>query len=102
MSASTSSGLSLHWLSPSSARRRPEQVRNVHGPTALLDHLVGTYKNCFGNGDPQGLCGLEVHDHLEPRWALDGKVGRSGAAQTPRDITAATAKHIWKVRPIGN
>src|SRR5262245_43533535 len=68
----------------------------------LFDHLVGTYKDCFGKGNPEGLRGLEVHDHLEPRRALNRQVDRSGAAQNPSDVTATTAKHIGKVRPIGN
>jgi hypothetical protein len=41
-----------------------------------------------------------LHDHLEPRWALGREVGRLGAAQNPSDVTAATAKHIGKIRPI--
>src|SRR5262249_3598544 len=67
-----------------------------------FDHLVGAYKDCFGNGDPYGSCSLEVYDHLEPSWALDGGVGWLGAAQNPSDVTAATAKHIGKVWPIRN
>src|SRR5438067_6616683 len=67
-----------------------------------FDDLVGAHEDCFGNGDPQGFRGLEVHNHLEPSWALDGEVGWLGTAQNPRDVTAATAKHIGKVRPIGN
>src|SRR5262249_45309974 len=64
--------------------------------------LVSAYKDCFGNSDPEGLRGLEVHDHLEPRWTLDGQVGKSSAVQNPSDVTAATAKHVGKVRPIGD
>jgi hypothetical protein len=41
-----------------------------------------------------------LHDHLEPRSALDREVGTLGAAQNPSDATAATAKHIGKIRPM--
>jgi Histidine kinase-, DNA gyrase B-, and HSP90-like ATPase len=67
-----------------------------------FDHRVCTQQDCFGDGDPEGFGNLEVHDQLEPRWALDGEVGRLGAAQNPTDVNAATTKHIRKVRPIGD
>jgi len=68
----------------------------------LFNYCVGTHEDCFRDGDPEGFRGLEVHDQIEPRWALDGKVGRLGAAQNPTNVTAATAKHIGKVRPVGD
>ena len=49
----------------------------------LLDHLVGAHKDCFGDGDPEGFRSLEVHDQLEPRWALDGEVGALRTTQNP-------------------
>ena len=67
---------------------------------ASFEYYVGTHEDRFRDGDPEGFRGLEVHDQLEPRWALDGEVGRLGAAQNPTNVTAATAKHIGKVRPI--
>jgi hypothetical protein len=54
----------------------------AHAPQqglASLDHLVGANENYIGDCDPEGFCGLEVHDQLEPRGALDGEVGRFGA-----------------------
>src|SRR5262249_46044474 len=70
--------------------------------TPSFNHLVGAHKDRFRNGNSEGLRGLDVHDHLEPRWAFDRKVGRSSAAQNPGNVTTATAKHIGKVRPVGN
>jgi hypothetical protein len=67
-----------------------------------LDHLVGAHKDCFGNGDPQGFRRLQVYDKLEPSWALNGEIGRFGAAQNPTDVAAATTKHIGQVWSVGN
>src|SRR5262249_28097136 len=68
----------------------------------LLDHLVGAHKDCFGDGDPEGFRSLEVHDQLESRRALNGKVGRLGATQNSTDVNAATAKHVRKVGTVGD
>jgi hypothetical protein len=47
---------------------------------ASFEHSVRAYEDCFGDADPEGFRGLEVHDQFEPRRALDGKVCRLGAA----------------------
>src|SRR5262245_30276540 len=75
-------------------------VRQLLPPS--FEHCVRTHEDCFWDGDTEGFRGLYVHDQIEPRWALDGEVGRLGAAQNPTNVTAATAKHIRKVRPIGD
>src|SRR5947209_2399258 len=77
------------------ARRRTRGVGS-------FDHLVGAHQDCFGDGDAESFRSLEVHDQLEPRRALDGKVVRLGTAHYPTDVDPATPKHIRKVRPIGD
>jgi hypothetical protein len=51
---------------------------------------------------PRGFRGLEIHGQIEPRRALDGKICRLGAAQNATNVTAATAKHVGEVWPIGD
>src|SRR5436190_9939242 len=75
---------------------------NIGSRSSSVNNLVGAQQNCFGDGHSKGFGGFEVHDQLEPRRALDGEVCRLGAAQNPTDITAATAKHIRKVRSVGD
>ena len=67
-----------------------------------FDHLVGTGKDCFGNGNPERFCGLKVYDQFEPRWAFNGEVGGFGTAQNATDVFATPAKHIGQVWPVGN
>src|SRR5215831_19416017 len=86
-------------------------VVSAEGPTtgscrvdiaASFEHSVRTHEDCFGDANPEGFRGLEVHDQIEPRRAFDRKIGRLGAAQNATNVTAATAKHIGKVWPIGD
>src|ERR1700746_3008601 len=64
-------------LGPDFHRLDRTSLRLAHS----FDHLVGAHQDCFGDGDPESFRGFEVHDQLEPRWALDWQVGRLGAAQ---------------------
>src|SRR5262249_54324913 len=87
----------VHWRFADAGCRRMGQGRRGRRPQTftipvlsicsklwaegyLLDHLVGASENYFGNYDPEGFCGLQVHDQLELRGALDGEVSRFGAA----------------------
>jgi hypothetical protein len=45
-----------------------------------FDDLVGAHEERLGNNDPERFRGHEVDNHLEPRRAFDGQVGRFGAA----------------------
>ncbi len=69
---------------------------------ASFEHCVRTHEDCFRDVDAERLRSLEVNNQIKPGWALDGQVGRFSAAQNPTNVTAATAKHIRKVRPIGD
>jgi hypothetical protein len=68
----------------------------------LLDNLVGAHEDRFRDRNPKDSRGPKVHDHIESGWALDREIGRLGAVQDPSNITGSTAKHIGKVRPIGD
>src|SRR5690349_8959960 len=71
-------------------------------PASSFDHLAGASHHRYRQLEAECSRGFEVHDELEPRWAFDGEVGRLGTTQNPTNVTATTAKHIGKVRPIGD
>jgi hypothetical protein len=37
-----------------------------------VNDLVSAQQDCFGDSHSEGFRDLEVHDQLEPRWALNG------------------------------
>src|SRR5882724_2458815 len=67
----------------------------------LLDHLVRLEENGWGNGEAEGLGGLEVDHQLEFGGLLHGEVGWFGAMQYLVHIDGGApvrVKHAW---PIG-
>ena len=66
---------------PRAAHATAAPPSNVMNWRNHIDHLVGAYKDRFGNGDPEGFRRLEVYKQLEPSWALNGEIGGFGAAQ---------------------
>ena len=42
----------------------------------LFEHLVGAHQERFGDGQAEGLGGLEVDYQLELDWGLDWKLAR--------------------------
>src|SRR5450432_4756633 len=67
-----------------------------------VNDLVSAQQDCFGDGHSERFRDLEVHDQLKPRRALNGEVCRLNAAQYATNVNAATAKHIRKVRSVGD
>jgi hypothetical protein len=47
-------------------------------PRGLADHLARLEEERWGNGEAEGLGGLEVDDQLERGGLLHGQVGRRG------------------------
>src|ERR1700682_1029286 len=67
-----------------------------------VNDLISAQQDCFGDAHSERFRDLEVHDQLEPRRALNVEVCRLNAAQYATNVNAATAKHIRKVRSVGD
>jgi hypothetical protein len=50
----------------------PSTVQLFCAAKSLLDHLVGTQQDRLRHGQTKRLGGLEVDDHLEFCWKLNG------------------------------
>src|SRR5262249_26276206 len=74
----------------------------VRQRVSSFNHLVGTHEERFGDRNPEDFRGPEVDNHLKPRGALNGQISRFGAAQNPRDVAAGAAKHVGKIRSVGD
>ena len=66
----------------------------------LADHFVGLEEEGWGNGEAEGLGGLEVDHQLKCRGLLDGEVGGFGALQDLVHIDCCAPMDVRQTRPI--
>jgi hypothetical protein len=66
----------------------------------LSDHLGRLEEDGWGNGQPQGLGGLQVDDQLERGGLLDGQVGEFGAFQDLVHIGGGAVLVRRRARPV--
>src|SRR5215831_17881097 len=76
--------------------------RCIRKLTSSPDYLIGLEKDGWGDGQAEGLRGLQVDHQLEFRGPLDGQVGRLGAVQDLRHQTGCLPEHVGHVWPIGH
>ena len=65
----------------------------------LLDHLVRLEEDDRGDGEAEGLGGLEVDHQLELGRLLYREVGRGGTFEDLSDIGGRTPMPLWQTRP---
>src|SRR6516162_11429634 len=66
----------------------------------LLYHLVGTQQKGFGDGEADGLGGLEIDDKLDPCRQLDREIGGLCAFEYLVDVIAGAAEQVRVVRAV--
>ena len=75
---------------------------DFHTPeSSLANYLIGLEEEDRGDGDPEGLGGLEVDDQLVLHGLLDRQVGRRGPLQNLADQHGDALRYDSLVRPIG-
>src|SRR5258708_7266467 len=92
----------ISHASESSRTSRQVPLCQSESHSASVNDLVSAQQDCFEDSHSEGFRGLEVHDQLESRRALNGEFCRLDAAQYAANVNAATAKHIRKVRSVGD
>jgi len=60
----------------------------------LLYHFVGTQQKGFGDGEADGLGGLEIDDQLDPCRQLDREIGGLCAFEYLVDVIAGAAEQV--------
>src|SRR5437870_1710906 len=70
--------------------------------SSSADHLVRLEEERWGNGEAEGLGGLQVDHQLELRRLLDGQVGGFGTLQDTIHIDGSATAHVYQARPVGH
>jgi hypothetical protein len=78
------------------------QARAREWHRSLSDHLVGLEEERRGNGQSQGLDGLEVDHELERGGLLHGEISRLGAFEELVDVGGRPPISVRLARPIGH
>src|SRR4051812_39283571 len=66
----------------------------------LLDNLGGLLQDGLGDGEPQGLSGLQVDAELEPARLLDWEVSRLRALQDLVHVVRGATIVLSLARPV--
>src|SRR5882724_13691791 len=86
-------------------RHRSSRFLSPDARTPLITICITTVRQdeeVRGDGEAEGLGGLEIDDQLEVHRLLDGQVGGLGTFQDSVHVVGATLERIRQLRPIGH